>query len=352
MYHLEEKNMKIKKLISAAAAAMLCLSMFTACGSTSDNSADTSAAGDAPAASDGEKYKIGVIQIVEHTSLNTIRDAFTEQMKELGYIDGENAEFEYQSAQGEVTTANSIIQSFQSDGKDIIVAIATPTAQAAASASDEIPVVFSAVTDPVAAGLVDSLESTGRNITGTSDKLQINLILDFATSLTPIQTLGFLYNPGEANSVSCLEEVKAYCDEHGITVVEKAVSNTSEVQQAAQVMFDEVDAGFSPIDNTVATAMAAVSEAAKEAKKPMYVGADSMVIDGGFATLGIDYTDLGKETANMADQILKGEKKPSEIPVKVFDTDLHKYVNKTVAEAIGVTIPDDVLNDENAVIVE
>ncbi len=349
--------MKIKKIIGAAIAAVMSMGIMSACGDTagSDNTnADVSDTGnsDVSVSESSDVVKIGVIQIMEHQSLNTIRDAFTAQMNELGYVDGENAEFEYQSAQGEVTTANSIIQSFQSDGKDIIVAIATPTAMAAATVSDEIPVVFSAVTDPVDAGLVDSLESTGRNITGTSDALQIDLILDFATSLTPISTLGYLYNPGEANSVSCLEEVKAYADAHGITVVEKTVTNSSEVQQAAQVMFDEVDAGFSPNDNTIAAAMTAVSEAAKEAKKPLYVGADSMVMDGGFATLGIDYTDLGKETANMTASILKGEKTASEIPVKVFDTDLHKYVNKTTAEAIGVTIHDDILNDPNAVIVE
>lgn len=343
--------MKLKKLISAAVSAMLFAGIMTGCGDSTGTDTATDS-GETTSAASGDMVKIGVIQIVEHQSLNTIRDAFTEQMKELGYIDGENAEFEYQSAQGEVSTANSIIQSFESDGKDIIVAIATPTAMAAATVSDEIPVVFSAVTDPVGAGLVDSLESTGKNITGTSDALRIDLILDFATSMTPIEKLGYLYNPGEANSVSCLEEVKAYCDEHGITVIEKAVTNSSEVQQAAQVMFEEADAGFSPNDNTVATAMAAVSSAAKEAKKPMYVGADSMVMDGGFATLGIDYTDLGKETANMTASILSGEKKASEIPVKVFNEDLHKYVNKSVAEAIGVTIPDDVLNDENAVIVE
>lgn len=334
--------MKIKKILSAVLAAAMITGAFTAC----DSSANSSAGGD-------EKVKIGVIQLMEHASLNTIRDAFTAQMEELGYIDGENAEFEYQSAQGEVTTANSIVQSFQADGKDIIVAIATPTAQAAASVSDEIPVVFSAVTDPIAAGLANSLESTGKNITGTSDALQINLILDFALTMTPdIKTLGYLYNPGEANSVSCLEQVKAYCDEKDIIVVEKAVTSTTEVQQAAQVMFAEVDAGFSPNDNTVATAMAAVADASKEAKKPMYVGADSMVADGGFATLGIDYTDLGKETANQAAMILSGEKQASEIPVKVFDTDLHQYINKTTAEAIGYTIPDDILNDPVTIIVE
>lgn len=348
--------MKLKKIMSGILSGILCLGMLSACGTSEDTtSGEGTAEGEtssAASAADGEKVKIGVIQIMEHQSLNTIRDAFTAQMEELGYIDGETAEFEYQSAQGEVTTANSIIQSFESDEKDIIVAIATPTAQAAATVSDKIPVVFSAVTDPIAAGLVDSLESTGKNITGTSDALQIDLILDFAQKLTPIKKLGYLYNPGEANSVSCLEEVMAYCEENGIEVVEKTVTNSSEVQQAAQVMFEEVDAGFSPNDNTIASAMAAVSEAAKEAKKPMFVGADSMVMDGGFATLGIDYTDLGKETANMAAQILSGEKTASEIPVKVFDTDLHQYINKTTADAIGITIPDEILNDELTVIVE
>lgn len=328
--------MKMKKILSAVLAGILCMTAFAGCAEEKD---------------DG-KVKIGVLQIVQHPSLNTIRDSFTAHLAELGYVNGENCEIEYQDAQNEPTTANSIVQSFKGDNKDVIVAIATPTAQAAATASDKIPVVFSAVTDPVLAGLADSLESTGKNITGTSDAIQVEQILDFALTLTPdIKTLGYLYNAGEANSVSCLEKVKAYCEAKNIELVETAISTSSEVQQAAQVLASKADAIFTPNDNTVATAMNALADAANKAKVPVYVGADSMVKDGGFATFGIDYEELGKETAKMVDSILKGEKKASEIPVKVFDTDLYMYINTDTAAAIGVEIPEDILNNERTVLV-
>lgn len=324
--------MKMNKIFAAALAGVLCLGVFSGCSQKA------------------EMKKIGVMQIMEHPSLNTIRDSFTAQMEKLGYIDGENCEIEYQSAQGEPTNCNSIAQSFEGDKKDVIVAIATTTAQAAATVSDKIPVVFSAVTDPIAAGLVDSLESTGKNITGTSDAIQVDMILDLALKLTPdIKKLGYIYNSGEANSVSCLEKVKAYAETHGIEIVESAITNTSEVQQAAQVLVTKVDAVFTPNDNTVAVAMNALADAANKAKIPVYVGADSMVNDGGFATIGINYENLGVETANMADQILSGKKKASEISVMVFDSDLYTYINKATAEAIGVTIPDDVAGGERTV---
>ena len=188
-------------------------------------------------------------------------------------------------------------------------------------------------------------ESTGANITGTSDKLAITKILDFALEMKPeIKTLGYLYNTGEDNSVSTLKEVKAYCEEKGITVIEGAASNTSEVQEAAQNLAVKCDAVFSPNDNTIAGAMGTVTEVMNKAKVPMFVGADSMVMDGGLGTVGIEYSDLGKETANMAAQILSGEKKASEIPIKVFNEDLSTYINKTTADAIGITIPDDIAN--------
>ena len=225
-----------------------------------------------------------------------------------------------------------------------------PFAQLAAPYSEEIPVVFSAVTDPIGAGLCDSLESTGANITGTSDKLAITKILDFALEMKPeIKTLGYLYNTGEDNSVSTLKEVKAYCEEKGITVIEGAASNTSEVQEAAQNLAAKCDAVFSPNDNTIAGAMGTVTEVMNKAKVPMFVGADSMVMDGGLGTVGIEYSDLGKETANMAAQILSGEKKASEIPIKVFNEDLSTYINKTTADTIGITIPDDIANGEKTV---
>ena len=296
--------------------------------------------------------KIGVIQISEHPSLNTIRDSFTAQMAELGYQDGKNCSIEYKDAGNESSTANSIIQSFKGDEKDVIVAIATPTALAAATVSDTIPVVFSAVTDPVHEGLVDSLESPGRNITGTSDALEIGKILDLAFTLTPdIETLGYLYNAGEPNSVSCLEKVKEYLAQThpDVVLTEMTVANTSEVQQASQVLCEKADAIFTPIDNTIATAMTVLAETAIKAKVPVYVGADSMVADNGFATVGIRYEDLGKETANITAKILKGTP-AKEIPVKVFNTDLFTFINKQTADAIGVVIPEDIASSPTTVL--
>lgn len=298
-----------------------------------------------------EKVKIGVIQIVEHPSLNTIRDSFAAQMKELGYVDGKNSEFEFVDAQNEMTTALAIIKEFEADEKDIIIAITTPAAQAAAPLSEKIPVVFAAVTDPIVAGLVDSLESTGRNITGTSDALDIEKILNLAITLTPgIKKLGYIYNTGEANSISCLEEVKEYAEEHNIEVIEAAITNSSELQQASQVLVEKVDAIFTPNDNTVALGMQVLANVAREAKIPVYVGADSMVADGGFATVGIEYTDLGRETALMAAKILDGVMKASDIPVKVFNEDLSTYINTVTAEAIGVTIPEEIMNNDKTIV--
>ncbi|MGN0623701.1 MAG: ABC transporter substrate-binding protein [Oscillospiraceae bacterium] len=338
--------MKIRKLLALAAAAAMSVMAFASCGVKEDDSKADNGSG----ASGDKTYKIGIVQIMEHTSLNTIRDAVVDRLAELGYKDGENCEIDLQQANGESATVTQILDQFKANGDDIIIAITTPCAQLAAPYSEEIPVVFSAVTDPVGAGIVDSLESTGANITGTSDALAIDKILDFALTLTPdIKTLGYLYNTGEDNSVSCLKEVKAYCEAKGITVVEGAATNTSEVQEAAQTLASKCDAVFSPNDNTIAGAMGTVAQVMNEAKIPMYVGADSMVQDGGFATVGIEYSDLGKETADMAAAILSGEKKAQDIPVKVFNEDLSNYINKSTAEAIGVTIPDDVANNEKTV---
>lgn len=338
--------MKIRKLLALAAAAAMSVMAFASCGVKEDDSKADNGSG----ASGDKTYKIGIVQIMEHTSLNTIRDAVVDRLAELGYKDGENCEIDLQQANGESATVTQILDQFKANGDDIIIAITTPCAQLAAPYSEEIPVVFSAVTDPVGAGIVDSLESTGANITGTSDALAIDKILDFALTLTPdIKTLGYLYNTGEDNSVSCLKEVKAYCEAKGITVVEGAATNTSEVQEAAQTLASKCDAVFSPNDNTIAGAMGTVAQVMNEAKVPMYVGADSMVQDGGFATVGIEYSDLGKETADMAAAILSGEKKAQDIPVKVFNEDLSNYINKSTAEAIGVTIPDDVANNEKTV---
>jgi putative ABC transport system substrate-binding protein len=310
----------MKKALAILLCAVFALSMFTGCNQKT------------------ETVKIGVVQLMDHPSLDTIRDSFTAQMKELGYVDGENCEIEYKSAGNDPTTQNSIAQSFAADKKDVVVAITTPTAQAVAGVIGEIPMVFSAVSYPIEAGLVESLEKPGGTITGTSDEIQVELILDLALKYDPdMKKLGVIYNAGEANSVTNLAKAQAYCDAHEIELITTTVANTNEVQAAAQSLCSKVDAIFAPNDNTVATAMPALADAAIKAKVPVYTGADSMVNDGGFATIGINYENLGKETANMVDQILKGTK-AGDIPVKVFKEDLEEIYNEETAAQLGITI--------------
>ena len=299
-----------------------------------------------------EMPTIGVAQLVSHTSLNTIRDAFTDQMEELGYEDGKNVSYDYADASGQINNLNSIMSQYQDENAAVVVAIATPTAQAAANISEEIPVVFSAVSDPVGAGLVESLEKPGGNITGTSDEVQVDQILDLALQLVPeAKTVGFLYNASEANSVSNLESAKEYCDQKGLTLVEGTGSNLTELQSSASVLCEQVDILFAPNDNTVASGMAALSQIALDAQTPFLVGADSMVQDGGLATVGLDYEELGIETANMVDAILNGED-PSEMPVKVFKDDLNIYINQSALDQLGLTLPEEIQNNERLVIME
>ena len=288
--------------------------------------------------------RIGIVQIVEHPSLNTIREAFIEQLASKGFKDGENIKIDYQSAQGEQTNLNTICQKFVADKCNLIVAIATPSAQAAANITEDIPVLFSACTDPLGSGLVASLEKPGKNVTGTSDAVSAEKIMELALRITPnIKKIGALYNSSETNSISVVNNLKEYAAKNGLEVIEGTVTNSSEVQQVTQSLADQVDAIFSPIDNTIALAMPVVAQVTGSTKTPMYVGADSMVKDGGLATYGVNYTILGQETGNMAAEILNG-KKPGDMPVRTI-SEVEIYVNAATAETIGVTIPENVLSE-------
>jgi len=292
----------------------------------------------------GEKKKIGIVQIMEHPSLNTIRESFIEELEKKGFKDGDNITIDYQNAQDDQTNLKTICQKFSNNNYDLIVAIATPSAQAAVGETDEIPVLFSACTDPISAGLVNSMEKPGGNVTGTSDKVSAEKIMELAVRITPdIKKIGALYNSSEINSISVINDLKKYAQDNGMTVIEATVTNTAEVQQAVQSLVGKVDAVFSPIDNTIASAMPVVADVTKKAQLPVYVGADSMVEDGGLATYGINYTVLGQETAHMAVEILNG-KNPGEIPVRTIE-DVQVYINKATADAIGVTIPEDVMEE-------
>lgn len=325
----------MKKTGKLLMAAVVALGALSGC---------TSAQGD-------DIKKVSVVQIVSHSSLDTIRDSFSDEMEQLGYTEGE-IELEYYDAGNDTSTLDSILSTASGDGSDVIVAIATPTAQSAARYAEEIPIVFAAVSDPIGAGLTSLLEEPDKNITGTMDDIQVDQILEAALEIDPdMQRLGVIYNASEANSVTNIEKAKTFCEENGIELQEVTVTSTNDVQQAVTTLAGSCDAIFSPNDNTVASAMSAAAQAAVEAGIPYYVGADSMVSDGGFLTVGIDYEELGRETARMVDQVLQGTD-VADIPIVQFKTDLSIYVNDSTMEALGRTLPASIADSERLVMME
>ena len=320
----------MKKVSAILLGLAMVMMMLSGCGSKNAESGD-------------EMFKVGIIQLMEHPSLDTIRESIIEGLEDEGYVEGKNLKIEYQNGQNDMSTMKNIAQTFVGDECDVIVAIATPAAQAALSETTEIPIVFAAITDPVGAGLVDSLDNPGGNVTGTSDEVSAEMIMNLAKDITPdFKTIGVLYNIGEDNSVSVVAQLKEYAGENGYKVIESTVTNTGEVQQAAQYLADKVDIVFSPIDNTVASSMAVATETFNNAGIPFYVSADSMVNDGGLATCGIDYTVLGRETAAMIADILEGAD-PAAIAVRKM-SEMSVYVNKETAKALNIEIPQAILD--------
>lgn len=325
-----KKNI-LKKIVAFAAAAALivCTLLFAGCQNEG-------------------KIRISIAQIADHPSLDTIRDSIVKTLAENGYKDGENCVIVTKSAQGDASNLNTIMDNFAANKSDVVIAIATPTAMQALNIADKVPVLFSAVSSPVEAGLTSSLEHPDKNVTGTCDAVPVDRIIDLAVQLYPeIKTMGFIYNVAEASSEANVRAAKKYCQEKGIACTEATVANSSEVQQAARALVTKCDAIFTPTDNTVATGMTSLSEIAAEAKIPVFAGADSMVKDGALATIGINYEDLGRETALMAVKVLAGTK-VSDIPVKVFD-DLDTYINTKTAAQIGFEFSPEFLAGERVI---
>lgn len=287
-----------------------------------------------------DTYKIAIIQPMDHPSLNTIRENIILGIEEAGLMD--KVTIIYKNANGDTSLLPSIMQSLKSDGVDMLVPIGTGAAQSAAATNTTTPIVFSAVSNPIEAGLVTSLDKTTGNITGVSDAIATEEIINLALELTPnIKTFGFIYNSSEINSIAGIEKAKAYLDKLGLSYKEATVTSTGDVQQSASSLVESIDAFFTPIDNTVASAMDTYAQVATKANLPVYVSADSMVSDGGLATVGIDYTILGKQTASMIARIYNGEK-ISDNPVESM-TEYSKMINKNVANSLGLVISDDLL---------
>ena len=291
---------------------------------------------------DEDAVKVGLVQLVEHTSLDQIREAIIAQLEDEGYVDGENIIIDYQNAQNEQSNLQTICQGFVADDVDVIIAITTPATQAAMNVTDEIPIVFSAVTDPVASEVVADLENPGGNVTGTSDVVSVEQIMELAEEITPgYKTIGALYNSSETNSVAVVENLKAYAADKGLEVEEAAVTSANEVQQAAQSLAKKCDIVFSPTDNTVASSIATANQVFTEEGVPFYVGADSMVKDGALATYGINYEILGQETADMVIEIINAAD-PAEMPVRTME-DMKVCINSQTASDLGIEIPQSVL---------
>ena len=289
-----------------------------------------------------EKVKIGIIQPVEHPSLNQIREYIIIGLEEQGLKD--KVEITYKDAQGDPSNINTIISQFVGDEMDIIVPIGTGASQSAAAATKEIPVIFAAVSYPEDAGLVKDAKKPEANVTGVSDAIDVELIFNLAFELTPgVETFGFIYNTGEPNSASAINKAKEYCDDKGIKYVEATITNSSELLQASQSLLEKADAIFTPTDNTVASAMPVLASEAQKAGIPVYTGADSLVIDGGFATVGIDYTVLGRQVAEMVKKVIEGVE-ISNIPVETL-SEYATIVNSTTADIIGVELSEEQLKE-------
>lgn len=292
---------------------------------------------------------VGVTAIVEHPALDAARDGVKDALAEAGFVDGDTIDFVYQSAQGAPATAAQIARQFVGDGVDIIVPISTPSAQAVLAATTDIPIVFTAVTDPVSAELVGSLEKPGGNITGLSDMSPMADHVALIQEITPdVKTIGVLFNPGEANSVSLVNRLKEVSDAAGIAVVEAPVTKSAEVQAAARGLIGKVDAMYVPTDNTVVSALEAAIGVAEENGVPFYAGDTDSVNRGALASIGFNYYDVGVETGKVVARVLNGEK-PGDIDV-TFASGSDLFVNKAAAEKMGVTIPDAVIERANTIV--
>ncbi len=296
-----------------------------------------------------EDVTVAVTAIVEHPALDAARDGVKEALEAAGYKEGENLTFLYESAQGNPATAAQIARQFAGEEPNVIVPISTPSAQAVVSSTRDIPVVFTAVSDPLGAQLVKDMDKPGSNVTGLSDLSPVAEHLALIKEILPnAKTIGFLYNSGEANSVSLLAVLKVEAEKAGLTVVESAATKSAEVQGAARALIGRADAIYIPTDNTIISALEGAVAVAEEAKLPLFTADTDSVSRGAIAALGFNYKDVGRQTGEIVVRILKGEN-PGDIAVKVAaGTDL--VVNKSAATKMGVTLPEAVVGRATRVI--
>lgn len=296
--------------------------------------------------------KIGVLQLVEHAALDAAYQGFVDALKEAGFEDGVNIEIDYQNAQADQSNLMTISERFVKNNVDLILAIATPAAQAVASATTTIPILFTAVTDPVAARLVESNEKPGLNVTGTTDAGPIDKQFALMKELFPdLKTIGIIYNSSEVNSEVQAKQAEEIAKEMGWEVKFGTITSVNDIEQVANSLAEKVDGFYAPTDNTIASAMPNLVKVAEEKKLPILGSEPGMVEGGALMTVGIDYFKLGQQTGKMAVKILKGESVPAEMPVESLK-DVDIVLNQATAKAIGFEFPESVLKKATKVIGE
>lgn len=344
-------GMMAKRGTAAAMAAAMALSM-AGCGSSntaesaaqteSDSEADEKIAAKSSDTEAKGDIKVGVIQMIDNGAFADMRDGFSEELTEK--YTGGKVDIVYKNAQGDAATLNTICQEMADSGVDLIATIATPATQAMVNLETDIPVFFIAVSNPVGAGVITDMDKPDKNATGTSNAIPVEDIFALSDKLTPdCKTYGMLYNTSEINSVSTVESAKEYLDEHGLSYKEAVVTNSSEVQQAAQSLAGEVDAIFVPNDSVIQSAMPMVTEVARDAKIPVYGSSAVMVDSGAFATIAISDKEIGAQTADMALEYLNGTAIEDIAAVVVPASNM--VINQNTADALGITFSDDVLEE-------
>ncbi len=316
--------MNMKKWITSGILAASVLAL-AACGDGSNESSG-----------DDNMKTVGVLQLVEHGSLDAAYEGFKEGLAEAGYTEGENVTFDYQNAQNSQDNLKSMSEKLLKGDPDLLLGIATPAAVSLANETTDVPIIVTAVTDLVEAKLADSNDAPGRNITGTSDMVPIEQQIALLLSIVPdAKTIGVMYNAGEANSKIQADLAEAALKEAGLEVKVLTANTTNDVQQVTTSLAKDVDGIYVPTDNTFASAAAIVGEVAKETKTPIVAGSVDQVNDGALATYGIDYKSLGIQTGKLAGKILDGDAEPATTPVETAEN-LELVVNDEMAEALGI----------------
>lgn len=323
----------MKKVLAAGLTAVMAMSLMVGCGSKKDDSAS-------------KTYNLGIIQFAEHGSLDNCRKGFLKGLESEGIKEGKNLKITYKNSQADTATDNQIASNYASKKLDMICAIATPSAQSAYNAAmkADIPVIYTAVTDPVAAELADKDGKPVGEVTGTSDKLPVEEQLKMIREMLPdAKKIGIMYTTSEANSVSAIKEYKSLVKKYDFELVEKGITTTADVSLAADDLLSKVDCITNLTDNTVVASLPTILDKANEKKIPVFGSEIEQVKIGCLAAEGIDYIALGKQTGKMAAKVLKGEAKASEQNFETI-TEPGFYVNNKVAEDLGITVPEDLAN--------